>query len=86
MSGCCNHDCSLEQLRERQHGTLHIVLAINALIFLIIVAAAHYAKSSALLANSLDNLRDALTYGRTRPVLNTPSDGVITHAWNTGAM
>ena len=55
-------------------------------IFLIIVAAAHYAKSSALLANSLDNLGDALTYGRTRPVLNTPSDGVITHAWNTGAM
>ena len=63
MSGCCNHDCSLEQLRERQRGTLYIVLTINALMFLVIVAAAHYAKSSALLADSLDNLGDALTYG-----------------------
>jgi len=62
MSGCCNHDCSLEQLRERQRGTLHIVLAINALMFLVIVAAALYARSSALLADSMDNLGDALTY------------------------
>jgi Co/Zn/Cd efflux system component len=31
--------------------------------FLVIVAAALYAKSSALLADSLDNLGDALTYG-----------------------
>jgi len=63
MSGCCDNDCSLEQLYERQRGTLKIVLAINALMFLVIVAAALYAKSSALLADSLDNLGDALTYG-----------------------
>ena len=63
MIGRCNNGCSLEQLRERQRGTLHIVLAINALMFLVIVTAAHYAKSSALLADSLDNLGDALTYG-----------------------
>ena len=63
MSGCCNNDCSLERLRERQRGTLQIVLAINALMFLVIVAAALYGKSSALLADSLDNLGDALTYG-----------------------
>jgi len=63
MSGCCNHDCSLKRLHERQRGTLQIVLVINALMFLVIVAAAHYAKSSALLADSLDNLGDALTYG-----------------------
>jgi Co/Zn/Cd efflux system component len=63
MSGCCNNDYSLEQLHERQRGTLQIVLAINALMFLVIVAAALYAKSSALLADSLDNLGDALTYG-----------------------
>lgn len=50
-------------LRERQSGTLKIVLAINALMFLVIVAAALYAGSSALLADSLDNLGDALTYG-----------------------
>jgi len=63
MSGCCNNDCSLERLRERQRGTLRIVLAINALMFLVIVAAAHYARSSSLLADSLDNFGDALTYG-----------------------
>lgn len=63
MSGCCDNDCSLEQLYERQRGTLRIVLAINALMFFVIVAAAIYAGSSALLADSLDNLGDALTYG-----------------------
>lgn len=63
MSRCCNNDCSLEQLRERQRGTLLIVLAINTLMFFVIVTAAIYAKSSALLADSLDNLGDALTYG-----------------------
>ena len=63
MSGCCDNNCSLEQLYERQRGTLKIVLAINALMFLVIVVAALYAKSSALLADSLDNLGDALTYG-----------------------
>ena len=63
MSGCCDNNCSLEQLYERQRGTLKIVLAINGLMFLVIVAAALYAKSSALLADSLDNLGDALTYG-----------------------
>src|SRR5512139_3226269 len=63
MGGCCNADCSLERLRERQRGTLQAVLGINAVMFLVIVAAALYGKSSALLADSLDNLGDALTYG-----------------------
>ena len=63
MSGCCNHDCPLDRLRERQRGTLQIVLGINAVMFLVIVVAALYGKSTALLADSLDNLGDALTYG-----------------------
>ncbi|HOY10313.1 MAG TPA: cation transporter [Candidatus Omnitrophota bacterium] len=63
MSGCCDKDCSLERLRERQRGTLQIVLGINAVMFFVIVAAALYGKSTALLADSLDNLGDALTYG-----------------------
>lgn len=62
MSGCCNQGCSVEHLYERQRGTLKIVLAINALMFLVIAAAAIHADSSALLADSLDNLGDALTY------------------------
>ena len=63
MSGCCNNSCSLDRLRERQRGTLQIVLGINAVMFFVIVAAALYGKSTALLADSLDNLGDALTYG-----------------------
>lgn len=63
MSGCCNDNYSLDALRERQRGTLIIVLIINAIMFLVVVVAALYGKSTALLADSLDNLGDALTYG-----------------------
>lgn len=63
MSGCCKQNCSLDWRRERQRGTLQIVLGINAVMFCVIVVAALYGKSSALLADSLDNLGDALTYG-----------------------
>ncbi len=63
MSGCCDDNCSIEALRERQRGTLQAVLGINAVMFFVIVAAALYGRSTALLADSLDNLGDALTYG-----------------------
>jgi Co/Zn/Cd efflux system component len=64
MSGCCCDDsCSLDRLRERQRGTLQSVLIINAVMFFVIVAAALYGNSTSLLADSLDNLGDALTYG-----------------------
>lgn len=63
MSGCCDQGCSLERLRERQRGTLRTVLAINAVMFLVIAAAALWGRSTALLVDSLDNLGDALTYG-----------------------
>lgn len=46
----------------RQSGTLKIVLAINAVMFFVVLAAGLYASSSTLLADSLDNLGDALTY------------------------
>ena len=63
MTGCCDVDCSLDQMLKQQRGTLRIVLAINALMFLVIAGASYYSRSSALLADSLDNLGDALTYG-----------------------
>ncbi|WP_088329561.1 cation transporter [Lacimicrobium sp. SS2-24] len=62
MSGCCNSSCSVDALRQRQKGTLQMVLAINAVMFFVIAGAALYSYSSALLADSLDNLGDALTY------------------------
>lgn len=63
MSDCCDDPAALAVLRERQRGTLRAVLGINAVMFLVVAAAALYGKSTALLADSLDNLGDALTYG-----------------------
>ncbi len=61
MSDCCDPS-SIERLRERQRSTLIAVLVINAVMFAVIVAAALVADSSALLADSLDNFGDAVTY------------------------
>jgi Co/Zn/Cd efflux system component len=63
MSGCCDNNCAIDALRVRQRGTLRIVLGINGVMFLVIAVAALYGKSTALFADSLDNLGDALTYG-----------------------
>jgi Co/Zn/Cd efflux system component len=63
MSGCCDDNCAIDALRVRQRGTLRIVLGINGVMFLAIAVAALYGNSTALLADSLDNLGDALTYG-----------------------
>ena len=63
MSACCNNKCSIDAIRSKQRGTLQIVLGINAVMFLVIVGAALYSHSTALLADSLDNLGDTLTYG-----------------------
>jgi Co/Zn/Cd efflux system component len=62
MSGCCDNGCEITARNERQRSTLKWVLAINAVMFLVIVAAALYADSTALLSDSLDNLGDAITY------------------------
>jgi Co/Zn/Cd efflux system component len=62
LSSCCDDDAAAA-LRESQRGTLYAVLAINAVMFLVIVIAAQFAKSTALFADALDNLGDALTYG-----------------------
>jgi Co/Zn/Cd efflux system component len=62
MNGCCDDNCAVAALHQRQRGTLQIVLGINAVMFMVIAAAALYGKSTALLADSLDNLGDALTY------------------------
>jgi Co/Zn/Cd efflux system component len=64
MPGCCDDkSCAVEALRERQSGTLRIVLAINAVMFVVEATGGYLASSAALLSDSLDNLGDALTYG-----------------------
>jgi len=63
VRSCCDDDCALDALRDKQRSTLVKVLWINAIMFIAIAAAAFYGKSTALLSDSLDNLGDALTYG-----------------------
>lgn len=64
MTDCCgDKECAIEALKAHQTGTLHIVLVINAVMFVVVLAAGLLASSTALLADSLDNLGDALTYG-----------------------
>lgn len=64
MASCCeDKSCALDALRERQSRTLKIVLAINAVMFFVELGSGVFARSTALLSDSLDNLGDALTYG-----------------------
>ncbi|MGZ8203669.1 MAG: cation transporter [Burkholderiales bacterium] len=63
MSDCCNDKaCAIEALRSKQSSTLRIVLAINVVMFVAEFASGLLARSTALLADSLDNLGDAATY------------------------
>lgn len=62
--GCCDDKaCAIEALRKSQVSTLKTVLVINAVMFVVELAAGFVAGSTALLSDSLDNLGDALTYG-----------------------
>ena len=64
MAGCCaGDDCALQSLRNRQRSVLVAVLAINAVLFVVEITAGVLASSTALLADSLDMLGDALVYG-----------------------
>ena len=63
MDNCCEDKaCAIDALRSRQSATLKAVLGINAVMFVVVLAAGLTASSAALLSDSLDNLGDALTY------------------------
>ncbi len=61
MSGCGCED-NAQQLQDRQSRTLVVILLINAVMFFVEAGAGVLASSSALLADSLDMLGDALVY------------------------
>lgn len=63
MAGCCDTEAEIEKLRKNQSGTLKYVLAINAVMFAVVLVAGLYASSASLVSDSLDNFGDALTYG-----------------------
>jgi Co/Zn/Cd efflux system component len=58
---CCEHDAA--PIAREQTRVLVIVLLLNAVMFVVEAAAGVIARSSALLADSLDMLGDALVYG-----------------------
>lgn len=63
MDDCCNSKGDeLAKLRERQGRVLYIVLAINAVMFVVEFTAGWIVNSTALLADSLDMFGDTLVY------------------------
>ena len=64
MSDCCaDTQCEIDKLRVRQRNVLVAVLGINGVLFVIESVAGLLASSTALVADSLDMLGDALVYG-----------------------
>jgi Co/Zn/Cd efflux system component len=64
MADCCNDKaCEIDALRSRQSSVLKIVLAINAIMFVVELSAGLFGHSVSLVADSLDMLGDALVYG-----------------------
>src|SRR5687768_6800620 len=58
-----NECCEVRPVHERQRRVLHVVLWINAAMFLVELVAGLVAHSTALLADSVDMLGDAIVYG-----------------------
>jgi len=80
MDSCCQDKaCELEALRGRQAKTLWIVLGINGGMFGLELIIGLLAGSTALLADSLDMLGDALVYGFSLYVVGRSS------RWRAGA-
>lgn len=64
MANCCNDKaCEIEALRNRQSSVLKMVLAINAVMFVVELTAGLISGSVSLVADSLDMLGDSLVYG-----------------------
>ena len=64
MAGCCeNKSCTLDAMRANHGRVLKIVLAINAIMFVVEALAGLAAHSTSLLADASDMLGDALVYG-----------------------
>ena len=80
MDHCCDAKTdTLAVLRDRQKSVLQIVLAINAIMFMAEFIAGIFAHSTALLADSLDMLGDALVYGLSLYALHRSA------RWHAGA-
>jgi len=63
MAGCCGKDAKFDGLSDDYKRRLWIVIALNAIMFVVEMTAGQVAESQALKADALDFLGDALTYG-----------------------
>lgn len=63
MAGCCDHNVSFDGSSPAYRRVLWIVIAINAVMFVIEMSAGAASGSTALQADALDFLGDTLTYG-----------------------
>ena len=80
MASCCeDKTCEITALRASHARVLWIVLAINAVMFAVEGTAGLLAHSTALLADALDMLGDALVYGFSLFVLDRSA------RWQAGA-
>ena len=69
MTGSCGHDAQFEGVSATYKRRLWMVIAINATMFVVEMAAGQAAQSQALKADALDFLGDALTYGLSLAVI-----------------
>ncbi len=63
MAKCCESNAKFDGISDDYKRRLWLVIALNAIMFIIEVTAGQLAKSQALQADALDFLGDALTYG-----------------------
>ncbi len=78
MACNCDTSCELEALKKSQSKTLVLVMWINIVLFFVELTTGILAQSTALLADSLDNLGDAITYALS---LYAVYRGARTKAW-----
>jgi Co/Zn/Cd efflux system component len=78
VAGCCGQEIRFEGLSADYRRRLWLVIAINAAMFLVEMAAGALAGSRALQADALDFLGDTFTYGITLAVIGAQ---LRTRAW-----
>jgi len=69
MAGCCGTDAQFDGASRAYRRRLWAVIAINATMFAVEMAAGHLAGSQALKADALDFAGDAMTYGLSLAVI-----------------
>ena len=68
MAGCCENT-TFDGMDKKYKTRLWIVIAINAIMFVVEMYAGHASKSQALQADALDFFGDAVTYGLSMAVI-----------------